>query len=729
MEQALSFTSHLYFKSLKRLLDNNYFPKLDSFEDRLICGLLLIQTGPFPKENKFLQTILMSNEYSKFSSLKDSVPQEVVFMLRKNPLREFLKKELKTNKYKRSRAHKILKDIILRLEKSYAGSEVELRLNKLQALIGCSDNDIDALVTLVHLKLLGSSVNKMPLFTYDYRETDRYNERVFKREQILSLMGLSKLQSTSILESESVLVQGRLVESIRFDMISISETIFNYLTADDKADVNNILQLEKRGSEQVYGLDTFSLGKDEIDLCASLLKTNSKKIILIEGSDGTGKTEFAKSLVKAVGKECLWIPSSKASDGEDALKNRRSTFQLASLVCSPKDSVVVLDEADEVLSSRMDNPLRFLNPELSTNKDILNGIFDRAKAQIIIILNKNTLDNSVLRRCSIALKFPELFQDQRLKMIENTFSEYGVQNLLTQDEKNLIANKFDLSQGVVGLALKDSLMMGTSPESQKDYFIKLLNSRHQFLRGEGISFEEESDMYSPDLIKTSLSVEEIEQKCKFYFDVSSTRWKPSQLTFLFHGPSGCGKTAFVQYLSKRHKRKLITVSGSSLQDKYVGGTEEKIRNLFQSAERNQSILFIDELDSLLRERRGEDKRYEVSQVNEFLVSLEKFKGVFIGATNFTSILDPALSRRFSDKVEFLYPDLDARTQLVTKYFINQLETKDTDLKELLRELNGLTPGHVKAVKQALAHKEYITIDTLHFELKKAIGKIHNRMGL
>lgn len=729
MQIETDFTAHLYLKTLKRLLDENYFRKLECFEDRIICGFLFIQSGPFVKEKGFLKKMLMNSSFTDYSKKHDNLSEELQSFNKKNILNDFLKSEFTTNVSKKNRAHKMLKDLVSTLEKSYEGSEVDLRLKHLQNLIRCSDQDIDALVALVHLKLMGPVLNKMPLFCFEYRETDRFNERIFKRENVVTLMGLNKQLSSSVLSKDGIIVQGRLVEISRFDMVSISENIFNYLTSEEKSDISNILQLEKRNDGHAFSLNSFSLDSKDIEICQKLLQTNKKTILFIEGSCGTGKSEFAKSLVKSVKKNCLWVPSAQASNGEDALQKRRSIFQLASLVCNPSDTVVILDEADEVLNSSMDNPFRFLNPELSTNKDLLNGLFDRATAQIIIIVNRNTLDASVLRRCSLTLKFPDLDQSQRLKMIEHTFIEHGVENYFDNNEKRLFAEKTDLSQGIVGLALKDSLQMGKDIDSQKDYFIKLLNNKYQFLKDSNFTIEEEVSMYDPGLIKTSIEVSEIETKLAYFYNTSVTRWKPNQLTFLFHGPSGTGKTALVEYLAKKLNKNLISLSASTLQDKYVGGTEEKIRSIFKSAEKGQSILFIDEIDSLLRERSGGDKRYEVSQVNEFLVCIEKFKGIFIGATNFSTFLDTALNRRFSDKVEFFYPDLEARAKLVQNYFYDQLEIEHSKLKENLRELSGLTPGHVKAVKQSLAHKDNISLCLLNQELKKVMGKNKNRIGL
>lgn len=59
------------------------------------------------------------------------------------------------------------------------------------------------------------------------------------------------------------------------------------------------------------------------------------------------------------------------------------------------------------------------------------------------------------------------------------------------------------------------------------------------------------------------------------------------------------------------------------------------------------VLIFDEADSLLSDRRGAARSWEVSQVNEFLAQLDRYKGVFIATTNFVKQFDMAAMRRFN----------------------------------------------------------------------------------
>ena len=96
----------------------------------------------------------------------------------------------------------------------------------------------------------------------------------------------------------------------------------------------------------------------------------------------------------------------------------------------------------------------------------------------------------------------------------------------------------------------------------------------------------------------------------------------------------------------------MSARASDLLDCYLGGTEENIARLFARAEAEHAILFIDEVDSFLQDRRGARNSWEVTQVNELLVQMDAFPGLFVCATNLVEALDHASMRRFGVKVRF-----------------------------------------------------------------------------
>lgn len=176
----------------------------------------------------------------------------------------------------------------------------------------------------------------------------------------------------------------------------------------------------------------------------------------------------------------------------------------------------------------------------------------------------------------------------------------------------------------------------------------------------------------------------------------------NNLTTLFSGPSGAGKTHLIRYLSKKLNKPVMFLSASAFLSKFVGETEQNTKKIFEHAEKNDYIVFIDEIEGLLQSRASADNSWEMTQVNELLVRLENFKGVCIGATNLYQSLDPAFYRRFTLKVEFSFMKKEVRWQYVKKKFHHIINTAaSASAEDQLKKINYLTPGDIESVYRRL----------------------------
>ncbi len=133
---------------------------------------------------------------------------------------------------------------------------------------------------------------------------------------------------------------------------------------------------------------------------------------------------------------------------------------------------------------------------------------------------------------------------------------------------------------------------------------------------------------------------------------------------------------------------------SEILDMYVGGTEKNIARIFNEAVQEDAILMIDEADSLLQDRKGATRSWEVTQVNELLMQMENFHGILICSTNLMRDIDQASLRRFDFKIFFDYMKRGQRWQL----FVRHLQRYGSNLSNIAREkvvidrLDSLTPG-------------------------------------
>ncbi|MDB5312600.1 MAG: ftsH1 [Gemmataceae bacterium] len=144
---------------------------------------------------------------------------------------------------------------------------------------------------------------------------------------------------------------------------------------------------------------------------------------------------------------------------------------------------------------------------------------------------------------------------------------------------------------------------------------------------------------------------------------------------IFWGPPGTGKTYFAKAIAASIGAAITIVSGPELKSKWVGESEENLRQIFHKARQSApSIIVFDEIDSFATARGTyTGSGVEHSMVNQLLTEMDGFHKdelVFVvGTTNFMESLDPALLRpgRFEFHIHIPYPDEDDRRDILKIY--------------------------------------------------------------
>jgi SpoVK/Ycf46/Vps4 family AAA+-type ATPase len=165
-----------------------------------------------------------------------------------------------------------------------------------------------------------------------------------------------------------------------------------------------------------------------------------------------------------------------------------------------------------------------------------------------------------------------------------------------------------------------------------------------------------------------------------------------------YGPPGTGKTAYARWLAEQMGVPLLTQRASDLMSKWLGENEKNIARAFKQAEQEGAPLLIDEIDSFLQDRRGAQRSWEVSQVNEMLTQMESFSGVFIASTNLMQGLDQAALRRFDLKVKFDFLKSEQACELLRRYCLKlEIDPPQPEQLAKMMRLTQLTPGDFAAV--------------------------------
>ena len=214
---------------------------------------------------------------------------------------------------------------------------------------------------------------------------------------------------------------------------------------------------------------------------------------------------------------------------------------------------------------------------------------------------------------------------------------------------------------------------------------------------------------------------------------------------LLHGPPGTGKTLLAKAIANETNSNFFTIGGPEIMSKYHGESEERLRNVFQEAERNApSIIFIDEIDSIAPKREEVSNEVERRIVAQLLSLMDgmtsRGKVVVIAATNRINAIDPALRRpgRFDREIEIGVPNKEGRLEILQIHTRGMPLDKDVDLQKLADISHGFVGADLHALAREAAMRalrrilpdinlssESIPLDTL----RKIIVKMQDFMDV
>ena len=223
--------------------------------------------------------------------------------------------------------------------------------------------------------------------------------------------------------------------------------------------------------------------------------------------------------------------------------------------------------------------------------------------------------------------------------------------------------------------------------------------------------------------------------------------KPQRGILLF-GPPGTGKTMIAKAIASECNSTFFNISASSLTSKWVGESEKTVKSLFKLAyQKAPSIIFIDEIDSILSKRNESENEATKRLKTEFLIQFDGLgsntnaKLLVIAATNRPMDLDEALLRRLPKRVYCGPLDAEGRFDFIKKV-INRVETnlKDSDIMEIAKMTNGYSNSDLKELCKEAAFqpvRELTMEQILHIkkfrpivknDLIKAVKKIRGTMS-
>ncbi|MGC8676387.1 MAG: CDC48 family AAA ATPase [Candidatus Micrarchaeia archaeon] len=192
---------------------------------------------------------------------------------------------------------------------------------------------------------------------------------------------------------------------------------------------------------------------------------------------------------------------------------------------------------------------------------------------------------------------------------------------------------------------------------------------------------------------------------------------------LLYGPPGTGKTLLAKAVATESDAHFIAISGPELVSKFVGESEEKLREIFKEAnEKAPSIIFFDEIDAIAPKREEATNEVERRMVSQLLALLDGMPArghvIVLAATNRPDAIDPALRRpgRFDREIEIGVPDRPARKEILLIHTRNMPLAKDVSIDALADITHGYTGADLQALVKEAA------LSTLRNVWPKIVGK-------
>ena len=460
----------------------------------------------------------------------------------------------------------------------------------------------------------------------------------------------------------------------------------------------------------------FHFVDDDVQVLVSLMRNavQRKELgvnVLLYGPPGTGKTELAKVVAHAAGLELFEVEYADRDGNSLSGRDRYRSLQIAQVFLKgAQQASLLFDEVEDVfppisvdaaqLMARQEQQAMAAAVSHSVNgKAWVNQILEANAVPTIWVTNRiEQIDPAFRRRFAYHLELKSPPPGAREQLVRKTLTGVAVSDGFVAK----LTERKGLTPAQIRTAVRFADLATSTATAQSDedtvVYEKLIE--RQLKNSDEALGNKLADTKGRKQVTTyDLDMLNVETRFDIPRIVDALKAR-GHGTLCFYGAPGTGKTALGEHISRALGKPLIVKQASDLISKFVGETEQNMAKMFAEAEAEKAVLLLDEADSFLQDRRGAQRSYEVTEVNEMLQQMERYNGIFVCTTNLLERIDQAALRRFTFKIKFKPLTAAQREKMfITEALAGDATRLDDALRVRLAKLEQICPGDFAAVKR------------------------------
>ena len=499
------------------------------------------------------------------------------------------------------------------------------------------------------------------------------------------------------------------------DLMKVSEKLPPVLMREYRDQAELMAVFTRPSTKSALSIADFSFVEEDTAVLRALLgnavaRKEAGVNVLLYGPPGTGKTELAKVVAQAAGLELFEVEYADRDGHSLSGRDRYRSLQIAQVFLKGSAQAALLfDEVEDVfppisseaaqLLARADQVAAPASGSVS-GKAWVNQILESNPVPTIWVTNRiEQIDPAFRRRFAYHLELKSPPPGAREGLVRKTLEGVPVS---PQFVERLAARK-GLTPAQIRTAVRFAGLVhapAVTGAAGLDHFGPEQLIERQ-LRNADHALGNHANLNPARPMATQYDLSMLNVECRFEVPriVLALRTR-GHGSLCFYGPPGTGKTALGEHIAQGLGKTLLVKQASDLMRKYVGETEQQMAAMFREAEAEKAVLLLDEADSFLQDRRGAQRTYEVTEVNEMLQGMERYQGIFICTTNLLDHLDQAALRRFTFKIRFNPLNREQREGM---FRVEALEgaagSLPDEICQRLAVLDHLCPGDFATVKR------------------------------